>query len=296
MRSKKFDEKKEEILQWVKENRSKAFICKEMDCRPSTLDHYFKEISIIYAGNMGCKGYRRPAHKIPVKEYLGTGKLIRSHALKLKLIEEGVKEKKCERCGLEKWLSKDIPLELHHINQNRFDNRLENLEILCSNCHALENSKIKRRIDILERFCLNCNKKIEVKDSHYRKYCSNECIKEAKRKIKKIRFCLSCSNEFSGRNKKFCSELCKKEHDKTLRKFEIEKDVLEKLVNSVSTSKIARILGVTDNAVSHRCKRLGIKKPPRGFWAKKCSGKSPDITKIDKNLIDYLQKKGYRID
>ena len=46
----------------------------------------------------------------------------------------------CENCGLEKWQGQVIPLEIHHINGNNTDNRKENLQLLCPNCHALTNN------------------------------------------------------------------------------------------------------------------------------------------------------------
>lgn len=42
----------------------------------------------------------------------------------------GIKEEKCEVCGY------TDSLELHHINGDNCDNRIENLQILCPNCHA----------------------------------------------------------------------------------------------------------------------------------------------------------------
>jgi 5-methylcytosine-specific restriction endonuclease McrA len=57
--------------------------------------------------------------------------------VRLRLISAGVKERRCERCGLDTWLDEPIPLQLHHVNGVGSDNRLENLEILCPNCHAL---------------------------------------------------------------------------------------------------------------------------------------------------------------
>jgi len=46
----------------------------------------------------------------------------------------------CEHCGLDKWQGQPIPLEIHHINGINTDNRLDNLILLCPNCHALTNN------------------------------------------------------------------------------------------------------------------------------------------------------------
>lgn len=45
--------------------------------------------------------------------------------------------RRCQSCGKRKWLNHPIPIEIHHINGNRSDNRDENLAILCCNCHAM---------------------------------------------------------------------------------------------------------------------------------------------------------------
>ena len=57
--------------------------------------------------------------------------------LRNRLIGHGIKEHKCEHCGLAEWLDNPIPLELHHANGINNDNRLHNLQLLCPNCHAL---------------------------------------------------------------------------------------------------------------------------------------------------------------
>ncbi|MBL8122396.1 HNH endonuclease [Candidatus Saccharibacteria bacterium] len=64
---------------------------------------------------------------------------VQSYKLKKRLFEEGVKEAECELCGWAE-VSSDgrVPVELDHINGVHSDNRLENLRILCPNCHSLQ--------------------------------------------------------------------------------------------------------------------------------------------------------------
>ena len=87
--------------------------------------------------NKGLKGIGKPL--IPLKKILVKGSLFQSFKLKKRLFKENLKPQFCEEC---KWakISEDgyLPLELDHINGDRHDNRIENLRILCPNCHSLK--------------------------------------------------------------------------------------------------------------------------------------------------------------
>lgn len=72
-------------------------------------------------------------------ELLAVDSPTQSYKLKLRLYEHGLKHPQCELCG---WASVSldgrIPVELDHINGDHNDNRIENLRILCPNCHSLQ--------------------------------------------------------------------------------------------------------------------------------------------------------------
>lgn len=86
-------------------------------------------------------GIFQPYKQRPLDEALVVGRLTTSHRLKKRLFRAGLKAPACELCGWEQRAPDGrIPVELDHINGDRFDNRLENLRILCPNCHSLQST------------------------------------------------------------------------------------------------------------------------------------------------------------
>jgi hypothetical protein len=172
--------------------------------------------------------------------------------LRKRLLKENVKEYKCERCSGEVWNNSVIPLEIHHINGIRSDNRIENLLLLCPNCHAQTNT--------------------------YRGKNANSGVRKISPKKKAVIrnlpdiACGACGKIFRPHHRStiFCSNYCA---HSSLRKFEVSKEDLEKLVWEKPTSKVAEEFGVSHSAIRKRCSKLGIARPPWGYWQKLAVGK-----------------------
>lgn len=70
-------------------------------------------------------------YRVPVDE------LVDLCYMKERLIREGLLTGKCAECGRAKWRGETLPLELHHVDGDDSNNALDNLRVLCPNCHAL---------------------------------------------------------------------------------------------------------------------------------------------------------------
>jgi len=76
---------------------------------------------------------KTPDAELFIENYTGG---VSSHMMKIRLIKRGIFEHKCYKCNNTEWNNLPIPIELDHINGKHSDNRLENLTILCPNCHS----------------------------------------------------------------------------------------------------------------------------------------------------------------
>lgn len=123
------------IEDMIEQNRPLFEIARRLNVKYDTLKKYLKEFGVEYAGNPNRKGIGHPEQRKSLEDVFNNIRYVNASTLRMLLIRDGYKDNKCECCGLSEWNGLPIPLELHHINFNHYDNSLSNLEILCSNCH-----------------------------------------------------------------------------------------------------------------------------------------------------------------
>lgn len=92
----------------------------------------------IYNPNPGGKGTNKPSkRKIPTDEILnGLHPQYQTFKLKSRLLNEGLIKNECFTCGITDWNGKSLPLELDHIDGNPTNHNIDNLRMLCPNCHS----------------------------------------------------------------------------------------------------------------------------------------------------------------
>ena len=103
-----------------------------------------------------------------------------SSKLLKRLVKEGYKEYKCEKCGINEWMGQPISLQLHHKDGNHCNNLINNLCFLCPNCHSQTDNysgKSSRNKD---------NKKNEIKNINVHNIPISRI--ELKQKIRTIPF------------------------------------------------------------------------------------------------------------
>jgi len=96
----------------------------------------------LYNPNQGRKGIKRELYeydkiRIPLNEILeGKFPFYGRNHLKKRLLKEKIFENKCSICGITEWQNKPLVCHLDHIDGNPQNHRIENLRMMCPNCHS----------------------------------------------------------------------------------------------------------------------------------------------------------------
>lgn len=237
------------INQMIEAKRPKFEIARVLNVKYETLNKYFKKLGIEYKGNQNRKGIPHLESRTLVEEYITGKRNTTAPNLRNKLIEEGLKECRCEKCGRTEWEGRPIPLELHHKNMNHNDNRLENLQILCSNCHSLAHN-----------YCNTSGKeKSKVNTVLLDKILNTKSKnKSEKKQIKEDRFCAVCGKKLKSGQKKYCSQKCLHQ---CLSKTPSIDELLAKLNEfNWNKTKTGKYFGVSDKAIHKWIQKFNLSK------------------------------------
>lgn len=245
---------KEEYIEAIKDAESIADVCRNLGIKPiggnykvvrNKVNEYGLDFKN-YKGKGWGKGLKGTSNKkLSLNEILVEHSNYGSYKLKQRLIDEGLKEWKCEKCHRAEWEGEKIPLELHHVNGINTDNRLENLQLLCPNCHSLTDNFRGR------------NKGINQEENSIKIVSKKEKIEKKITKIvkeKEIKHCLFCDKEFEGeKNQKYCSVECYRADNRNHGNRPSFFDLMEDFKKLKAFEKVGEKHQVSGNAVRKWC-------------------------------------------
>ena len=127
----------DEIVQAIRESQTMSQACSKL---PMSFNAFKRRaVSLgLYNPNRGGKGTNKPSkRKISTTDILnGDHPQYQTFKLKRRLIDEGYLKNECSNCGISEWNGKFLPLELDHIDGNPTNHDIDNLRMLCPNCHS----------------------------------------------------------------------------------------------------------------------------------------------------------------
>ena len=183
---------KERVEEICKQVHSVAEFCRMVGWQPRGANYqvfykYVKEYNLDTSHFTGQKTNLGNRNNVGIskEDFFRKDKLIRSSDLIKKLISLGIKEYKCECCGITEWNGKEIRLQVHHKDGDHLNNELENLQLLCPNCHSQTDTYAGKK---------NKKGKITRKYERPRKHTCEKCGKPLRRKPK-TGMCADCLRE-----------------------------------------------------------------------------------------------------
>jgi hypothetical protein len=130
----------EQIIEVALKANSATEAASKLGIKYETFRVHAKRLNVFITNQSG-KGTNKPKEdglgKIPLIDiFAGKHPHYQSNKLRKRLFSEGFKKENCECCGISQWLGKKLSLELDHKDGNRYNHNIENLQILCPNCHS----------------------------------------------------------------------------------------------------------------------------------------------------------------
>jgi hypothetical protein len=156
--------------------------------------------------------------------------------LKRDLLIDGYIKNECEICHITDWCNKPIVIELHHIDGNRMNNDLSNLQMLCSNCHSQTD---------------NYSGKSSYKTITPKQHKFKQCADCGKKLDKRYSRCKVCYFKFKKNNPSICC---------ATKRIPYTKDFITKLMikHEDNLSHVANELSTSRTNIRNWCKKLGI--------------------------------------
>lgn len=263
---------REEILNIIKESSSDRQVLEKLGYNPDgggshqMLKEIYKELD---ADVSHFTGQHWKKDLVDVTKYKYGTVLRNGQALRDLSILQG---RKCQNCGLAEWNQQPITLEVHHIDGDHLNNSLENLILLCPNCHSqTSNYKIRnKRKEIDDEELLQALKeKKSIREAllsvgltgsggnYARAYSlmysdssilDKNLVKQTEfidDRLEKTRRC-ACGNIIHSKTANQCRDCYNKSQQKVERP---DREVLKELIRSESFCEIGKNFGVTDNAI-----------------------------------------------
>lgn len=167
-----------------------------------------------------------------------------------RLIKAGYKERQCERCGITDWMGEKIAFHLHHNDGDHNNNKLENLMVLCPNCHSQTDNFAGKS----SKKHISFDKRQELKQRQVQSGLSEDGQRFYNEYGDYKILCPVCEQNFMNKE----ATMCRQCYDEKRRKPKVSKEELLKIMENNTYTSAANLLGVDRETVSKWSKYYGL--------------------------------------